>query len=557
MSPWKRHIQMVVLACFAICLAAGSFWVDRAAAEDVKALLKQAQKDLRGAQRSMFSGKTDAAVAALPAIFQALEKVKAADPGNSSLKGLEAKYQKLVKDLERRTGKDLGGGTTTVSGAGEGTALPEKPAVKPLDKKAAPAAAGQEAGGKAKLPYAARRPIQSAVSNLSRMAGYAANLDDPGYPGDKGQVVQNMENQLAEIRKQIDEAKALAAEKGVTSHPDFDAAEKRLEEAGQEASAAKARYVAAKGQAEARAKSMEQDVAALKALADEMTPYFSKAPGTVTYYNDLKTLEDVITAIEEFETTHRARVAAELKKFGEVYGTSKDAIDQKTKALGYSGVCCPGFFYRELADGVENMAKTRTAMAADILGRAREMKEVSSSKGHDFYRAKSRKTIRQWAQMAARFSADLPEAASFLAGLDEWEKKDRAALAAKIDAAKWPGKHAGDAPADAKNLAKTAMDWLEKENTRLAAKDKDPRKMLGVVVTGPWYVIKRNLLNNPIQYGLPILGAVQLESEKGADLARVYQLSLLTAEGENVQPKPPFTGAAVGDSYYIRPSAVK
>ena len=80
--------------------------------------------------------------------------------------------------------------------------------------------------------------------------------------------------------------------------------------------------------------------------------------------------------------------------------------------------------------------------------------------------------------------------------------------------------------------------------------------MLAVVITGPWRVFKKNILHEPIQYGLPVITAVQLDSEKADNLARVYILTMLTAEHKGVKPEPPFIGSAVGDSYYIRPSTV-
>jgi hypothetical protein len=53
------------------------------------------------------------------------------------------------------------------------------------------------------------------------------------------------------------------------------------------------------------------------------------------------------------------------------------------------------------------------------------------------------------------------------------------------------------------------------------------------------------------------LGAVQHQSEKALNLARVYQLTMLTEEFKGVKIAPPFIGSAVGNSYYIRPSQVR
>jgi hypothetical protein len=82
---------------------------------DSKAMLKKIGQDLRKAERDMFSGKTDKAITALEPVKKQLLELKAADPNNPGLKRAENKYKKLVKDLEKRTGKDLGGGTLTAA----------------------------------------------------------------------------------------------------------------------------------------------------------------------------------------------------------------------------------------------------------------------------------------------------------------------------------------------------------------------------------------------------------------------------------------------------------
>lgn len=48
-----------------------------------------------------------------------------------------------------------------------------------------------------------------------------------------------------------------------------------------------------------------------------------------------------------------------------------------------------------------------------------------------------------------------------------------------------------------------------------------------------------------------------MDGEKKDNLARVYNLTLRNAESANAKPEPPFTEITVGDSWYIRPSAVK
>ena len=141
-------------------------------------------------------------------------------------------------------------------------------------------------------------------------------------------------------------------------------------------------------------------------------------------------------------------------------------------------------------------------------------------------------------------------------GIDAWIAEDTKALSDKIDKAAWAAQ-ADNAPEDAADLAGVILEFLQKRIGQTGGPINNPRKMLAVVITGSWRVFKKNLLDEPIQYGLPILGAVQLESEKSQNLARVYELTMLTDEFKGVKMAPPFIGSAVGNSYYIRPSALK
>ena len=126
-----------------------------------------------------------------------------------------------------------------------------------------------------------------------------------------------------------------------------------------------------------------------------------------------------------------------------------------------------------------------------------------------------------------------------------------------FDKAVFP-KQASDAPSDAKMLAREAMAFLQKEEEKNGAESgKEVSNVLSVVVTGPWRIFKTNILGEPIQYNLPIATAVQTESEKALNRARVYLSTMLTHEMKGVKMAPPYLGATVGDSYYIRPSAVK
>ena len=104
MKPTKNNLALFsFVMLIVVCLfnyTSHTTW-----AADVKTLVKEAKKELRQAEKDMFGGKKDKAIAALTPIKETLLKIKTQDPNNPSLKTLERKYKKLVKDLERRTGK--------------------------------------------------------------------------------------------------------------------------------------------------------------------------------------------------------------------------------------------------------------------------------------------------------------------------------------------------------------------------------------------------------------------------------------------------------------------
>jgi hypothetical protein len=370
-------------------------------------------------------------------------------------------------------------------------------------------------------------------------------------------LVKNLDIKLSRAQKMLDEAKAEAAKKGVTSHPDFDEVEASISKAEKQIAEAKSGFAETQAAAAATAKEVNADVKALKADYDRVSPLFDKAPGVAIHYNDLKPAEELIGGIEDFEKNEIPKLKPKLEAFAAKYGSTEEAIDQKADSMGYVRTTYRASYpYTSLVEGIENVQKTRTVMADDLVRRAKEMMDRAESGIHDFYRIQNHKTVKEWGQMAVRYDEENPRVKEFMAGLDAWIEKDMQSIKAKIDKAIWP-KQAGNAPDDAAKLTKVAHDFLQKEADKAAGKGKEGRKILAVVITGPWRVFKKNILDEPIQYGLPIVSGEQRESEKELNLARVYQGTMLTEEHKGVKMAPPFIGAAVGDSYYIRPSAVK
>ena len=186
----------------------------------------------------------------------------------------------------------------------------------------------------------------------------------------------------------LDEAKALAAKKGVTSHPDFDKAETDLAAAEKKAAEAKQGFDEAQAAAAASSKEVDADV---KVLLDEykrVEPLFAKATGYVGHYNDLKPVKELLSEIEHFEKNDLDKINTEMKTFAQKYGSTREEIDQKADAMGYSGQNRASFPFTELSEGIENVQKTRTVMDDDLVRRASDTSlfspEIPSIKSRAF-----------------------------------------------------------------------------------------------------------------------------------------------------------------------------
>jgi len=563
---WIRFIGVLISICF----------IASVTASDSDALLKQVDKDLRQAERDMFGGKTEKAIASLENINISLQKIRKDDPDNPKLKTAENKYKKLVKDLERRTGKDLGGGTLTAATASTATEMAPKPEVKEATASstqtsagsAATAATGSAATSQAtaektasssktaaKLPYDARKPMSETERNLSSLERDINKLADPDYGGNKDQLLSNMEKKLAQVKESLTEAKNFAAAKGVTSHPDFDAVESQIVVAEKEIGSAKSGHETNKAAAAASANEVEADVLELKAIYDQVDPVFSKAPGNVIYYNDLKTVEDVIVQIENFEKNDLASVQSKMKTFASKYGTTKAEIDKKADAMGFVDVYYRASYpYTELAVGIENVAKTRDVMAADLARRTQS--ELSTiSKGAELHMIERYAKVRNWLAMAIRYKADNPKVVELQNTIDSQIETGMNEFNARVDGRNWPA-NASNAPSNADELADVSLDWF-KDSPDWGKRSSKVRHPLAVTVTGPWSVQKRNLLGNPIMYGLPIKLAVLVDEDKELNVARVYELTMRTVEKADAKMEPPFDHITVGNSYFIRPDKVK
>jgi hypothetical protein len=172
------------------------------------------------------------------------------------------------------------------------------------------------------------------------------------------------------------------------------------------------------------------------------------------------------------------------------------------------------------------------------------------------------RTILQW---ALKFDEANQYANARLAKMDAEIADMQKALEKEIDDKQWAGQTADFAgPGSAEQLSQVAADFLRKDKlwgNQGPEPEKNPDgtvrqgvQVVAVVVRGPWQVAETDLFGRVISWRLPIHVAVTKPDLKARNIARVYELSIVTKQGApgHVAKAPPFDGCWVGDSWMMR-----
>ncbi len=527
---------------------------DESDAIDTDTLVKRAGTELRAAQNKMFSGKKDEADEQLKNVRSLLDQIASADPENKNLTSLNTRYNRLRKDLDKRMGKTEETAVTASATEEESATKPERSSrTARSDRSIAKApVAGKTASAKSssgKLPYHAREKMR-AFDNQYRSVEYLLRKMEEAKEGDTTtppeKYAEGVEKALPELQAILDEAKVEAGD-----HPDITAAQERLDSIPEKLAAVSGDVKAAQEKRATASTEIAKDTEALKKEYERLnTKIFSKATGTSLYYNDLKPVYELLAIIEDYEKNDKAKAEELLESFSEKYGSTRDEVTESTDDSQ------AGWDFDNFKKGVENVDKTRIAMAEDMVKKVVQKCEGLTSL-HDFYRIEQHDLIKEWSATAEKFAADNEKVIEVKASLEKTLADDVVKLREKIAAKKWP-EHAANAPKDAKKLAKAALEWFKNApGWGTKEKEKEPYDILAVSITGPWSVQEKNILGEPIVYGLPVKVAVQQKADKERGMARVFILTLRTFEERDAKKAPPFDYPTVGDSYFILAENVK
>ncbi len=105
---------------------------------------------------------------------------------------------------------------------------------------------------------------------------------------------------------------------------------------------------------------------------------------------------------------------------------------------------------------------------------------------------------------------------------------------AALDKGRWnPHSSKFEGPGNANKLAESALKWFENDSGW--SKGKAP---VAVRINGDWRVADKNLLGNPLSWGLPIEAAFIRHKDRDSklDVAWVYSLTIVTRDAEKNRP---------------------
>jgi len=523
-----RCLSVIVILCvFTLVLL-----TDSSAQEDLKAVANDANKALRSSQRSMFNGKLDESMTSLNQAAELIEKIKASDSSFSQLKTLESKLAKQKKDLERRMPQSVQPATKTIqtTDAPDKQSSDELPSavirrLKDIDKNFENAdslfKSVTTSSRQSELDEVARH-VNAAEKNIEQLMKYYGDQIPAGHP-----ELQSRTDRLAALQKQYQQ---------LISGSDAEKAE-----------AAQAK--------ESQLKEARKIGKQLTALYQQHGPKFEGIYGaTMVYSGDVEEAGKQYLKIERVEKEVLPVVQPVLATVAVNYGTSAMVVNQKLFKLGMPSSEQFGSAFERLYESVGNVVKSRKASGESIAQTC-----TNQLSNIDFYppdiRVKKMEEIKSLLQVGHQFDPNNAGINDMLSTVDQKIDEVAEKIEKDIDQKKWAGNVANFAgPGDAKKLAATALDYFRNHNQW----GKNPKakgiEVLGVAVRGQWGVAETNILGQVIQWRLPIHLAITNAKLKPKNIARIYELSVLTTQGNpgRVEKAPPFDGYWVGNNWMIR-----
>lgn len=160
--------------------------------------------------------------------------------------------------------------------------------------------------------------------------------------------------------------------------------------------------------------------------------------------------------------------------------------------------------------------------------------------------------LEQELRFAVAFDPTNKEAAKLLKTVEDKLTASAALLEQWLDAQVFPSpEFEFSGPGTAADLTASSLAWFQGNAEWNQSNGEHP---FHVILGGNWVVTRRNILGEPVQWGLPIYMALWKDAQP--ELARVFTLTMVTEIRFGVAQSPPWKGCLVGSSFPMRRSKV-
>jgi hypothetical protein len=345
------------------------------------------------------------------------------------------------------------------------------------------------------------------------------------------------------------------------------------------------------------------DAQALKALYDKFAEAFRGVEGGVSVHETslagmLKRCEEQLPKLQSLEQTALPEIEPVLARIIQVWtkpgaedeARAQEGFDPAEFAFQQSGDIewsmkmaaanndvraardLPEEFdgistrFSNLARMLHNVQKTRRANGEYLANYVKDQPVITF-----FVQDKRVAIMTEWKtalQWALKFDQTNEYANARLAKIDADIAALQKAVEREIDEKQWVAS-VGDfpGPGSVAELAHAAAAFFRKDpvwgnqGDNPAKNDgtvKPGVEIVAVSIRGPWQVAETDVFGRVISWRLPLHLAVTKPDLKAKNIARVYELSLVTVQGApgRVAKAPPFDGAWVGNSWMMRLSKI-
>jgi len=308
---------------------------------------------------------------------------------------------------------------------------------------------------------------------------------------------------------------------------------------------------------ESRARFM-RDAAALSAEAERHAPFLREILNARGPSGDE---DDIIAAIDklrkrldEFDAGPGAQARKSLAEFGDQYGADRGAIAASlSRIMGDEGFEYgkerPDSAFDRLGGDLKKIAALRGKLTGQLMGIAIDNAGTKATDPAQQKQAFDR--ARRAIGIVLQFDPGNADATRLLDGLGAGADAAAKKTDALLDQGTWED-HSDrfQGPGSTTGLAKAVRKWLAGDAGWTKGKD-----VLAVRVNGDWLVAERNILGEPVSWGLPVEAAFVRHSDRDADrdVAMVYRLTMVTRDAKK---SPPFKMARVGSNRQMRASNI-